>query len=177
MLGMRILWFERDWQGFKSPRDWSRQAVAMTTTHDLPTVAGWWEGRDIDWRTGLGLLGEGHSEAGERDAREREKRELASAFERAGLTEGPAEALPTEVVVDAAIAYVGMTPSPLPIVPLEDLLGEREQPNLPGTIAEHPNWRRRPTAPASSILDDAAPARRLARLRTLRGAAATEEVS
>ncbi len=177
MLGMRVLWFERDWQGFKAPQDWSRQVMAMTTTHDLPTVAGWWEGRDIDWRSGLNLLGEGHSEAGEREGREREKRDLAGAFERAGLTHGPAEGLATEAVVDAAIAFVGMTPSPLPVVPLEDFLGEREQPNLPGTIAEHPNWRRRQTLPAATILDSEAPKRRLAAMRAVRsGAVATEEV-
>lgn len=167
MLGMRILWFERDWQGFKSPEHWSRQAVAMTTTHDLPTVAGWWEGRDIDLRGGLRLLGD-HSAEGEHETRDREKRELAAAFERAGLTHGPAEALPTQGVVDAAIAYVGMTPSPLPIVPLEDLLGQSEQPNLPGTIAEHPNWRRRQMEPAATILDGEAPARRLALLARVR---------
>ena len=40
---------------FTPPSQWRRDAVAMTTTHDLPTVAGWWRGRDIDWRTELGM--------------------------------------------------------------------------------------------------------------------------
>ena len=49
--GMRVLWFERDAQtGFVPPRGWGSTDVAMTSTHDLPTVAGWWKGSDIDVR-------------------------------------------------------------------------------------------------------------------------------
>ena len=36
---------------------------------------------------------------------------------------------------------------------VEDLLGLEEQPNLPGTIDEHPNWRRRLIPAADSLLD------------------------
>ena len=58
--GMRVLWFERDTQaGFMPPRGWGSSAVAMTSTHDLPTVAGWWKGSDIDVRHQHGRLGEG----------------------------------------------------------------------------------------------------------------------
>ena len=59
IMGMRVLWFERDKQDdhFTSPRTWSRGAAAMTSTHDLATVAGWWSGRDLQWRSRLGLLG------------------------------------------------------------------------------------------------------------------------
>src|SRR4029077_617099 len=39
--GMSVLWFERAGKGFKKPGDWPPDAVAMTSTHDLPTVAGW----------------------------------------------------------------------------------------------------------------------------------------
>jgi 4-alpha-glucanotransferase len=44
---------------------------------------------------------------------------------------------------------------------LEDLLGQVEQPNLPGTVMEHPNWRRRLAVSADSVLDDEAVARRI----------------
>jgi len=57
VLGMQVLWFERDNRGgFISPGRWRRDAAAMTTTHDLPTIAGWWSGRDIDWQERLGQL-------------------------------------------------------------------------------------------------------------------------
>ncbi|USB88925.1 4-alpha-glucanotransferase, partial [Burkholderia cenocepacia] len=49
--GMRVLWFERDAQGaFRPPSAWDRDAIATTSTHDLPTVAGWWRGVDLGWR-------------------------------------------------------------------------------------------------------------------------------
>ena len=53
--GMDVLWFERTRLSFKKPSRWRADAVAMTTTHDLPTVAGWWSGEDIRTRRALGL--------------------------------------------------------------------------------------------------------------------------
>jgi len=58
--GMRVLWFERDQHTrFLPSRGWSNTAVAMTSTHDLPTVAGWWTGTDIEVRHRHGRLGNG----------------------------------------------------------------------------------------------------------------------
>ena len=55
--------------------------------------------------------------------------------------------------VEAALGYVAQSPSPLMLAPLEDLLGLAEQPNLPGTIDEHPNWRRRLEPPARELFE------------------------
>jgi 4-alpha-glucanotransferase len=63
--------------------------------------------------------------------------------------------------VDAAIDFVANTPSPLALVPIEDVLGTTEQPNLPGTTNEHPNWQRRLGAPAHDLLRQPAVAHRL----------------
>jgi 4-alpha-glucanotransferase len=49
--GMRVLWFEREADGaFRAPAAWDRDTIAMTSTHDLPTVSGWWRGVDLEWR-------------------------------------------------------------------------------------------------------------------------------
>lgn len=64
-------------------------------------------------------------------------------------------------MIDAAIRYVGHTRAPLVLVPLEDLLGCDEQPNLPGTTEGHPNWRRRFARPVRELLDDEDAARRI----------------
>ncbi|MFD2136524.1 4-alpha-glucanotransferase [Novosphingobium resinovorum] len=64
-------------------------------------------------------------------------------------------------MIEAALRHIGATPCGLAIAPLEDLLAEPEQPNLPGTITEHPNWRRRLTAPLSELLQAPATAGRL----------------
>ena len=67
-------------------------------------------------------------------------------------------------VVDAAIRHVGTAPAALIVLPVEDALGALDQPNLPGTLDTHPNWRRRHAGPAAQLLDDPAVAARLASL-------------
>ena len=96
-------------------------------------------------------------------------RALWQAFVEAGVGDGDAPSSnDTQPVVDAALAFVADTPSPLCLPPIEDLLGIEEQPNLPGTIDEHPNWRRRLTAEARTLLDEPRIARRVAQLATRR---------
>jgi 4-alpha-glucanotransferase len=143
VLGMQVLWFERDHDGeFISRRRWRRDAAAMTTTHDLPTVAGWWSGRDIDWQVHLDRLRV--PEIQERDERAADRERLWSAFRRARCATGttPAADKP-EPVITAALQFIGKSHASLAIAAVEDIVGEPEQPNLPGTLGEHPNWRRR----------------------------------
>ncbi|MDB5486706.1 MAG: 4-alpha-glucanotransferase, partial [Reyranella sp.] len=156
--GMDVMWFERNRGGFRTPARWRKDAVSMTTTHDLPTVAGWWRGTDIEVRDALGLSGEGEPEE-----RRRDRRRLWRAFTASGMAEGPAPAADDPApAIDAALGYVASSPAPLMLAPLEDLLGLAEQPNLPGTIDQHPNWRRRLEPPAARLFDDPAVARRAA---------------
>ncbi|WP_421996848.1 4-alpha-glucanotransferase [Reyranella sp.] len=136
--GMDVMWFERTRLSFRRSSRWRADAVAMTTTHDLPTVAGWWSGEDIRTRRALGMAAEAP------DERARDRSRLWRAFAAAGVggATPPPEDRPA-AAVDAALAYVAQSPAALMLAPLEDLLGLSEQPNLPGTIDEHPNWRRR----------------------------------
>jgi 4-alpha-glucanotransferase len=148
--GIRVLWFERgEWgHGFKMPGDWDRNAVATTTTHDLPTVTGWWRGADILWRN---QIGQTLPRADGRDPvevalaeRANDRAVLWEAFQWAGVAAHGVPAPPPESApVDEALAFVAATPTPLVTYPLEDLLALEDQPNLPGSIDEHPNWRRR----------------------------------
>jgi 4-alpha-glucanotransferase len=154
MLGMRVLWFERDEDGgFLPPEDYARDAAAMTGTHDLATVAGWWRGRDIAWNWQLGRTSRAADEAEDQAARSEDRAKLWSALVAAGVADMP-EPGPEDDgrVVDAAMAFIGRTPSALAIVPLEDVIGAIEQPNLPGTIDEHPNWRRRMPEATDALL-------------------------
>jgi 4-alpha-glucanotransferase len=161
--GMDVLWFERKGFTFRSPALWRHDAVAMTTTHDLPTVAGWWRGTDIDLRRGLGLDDGPEQADAERGARHKDRRRLWRAFARAGVGEGKAPPPDEpESAVDAALAFVATSPAPLMLAPLEDLLGTAEQPNLPGTIEQHPNWRRRHEPPAAALFEAPQVARRAA---------------
>ena len=158
VLGMRVLWFERDEDGpFRRPAAWARDAAAMTSTHDLPTVAGWWLGRDIDWRARIGLVPDRAAAEAERAA---DRAALWQAFRDSGAA--PEGTGPTpEAAATAACAHVARAASTLALLPLEDILAQEEQPNLPGTLDEHPNWRRRYPAPAADLLDTPAVAARL----------------
>ncbi|SKA30492.1 4-alpha-glucanotransferase [Enhydrobacter aerosaccus] len=162
--GMDVLWFEREGDGFLPASRWRDDAVAMTSTHDLPTVAGWWRGADLELRRGLGTASQDDVEQ-----RSRDRTALWHSFTEAKVAEGPPPAADrTEPVVDAAIAFTAVTPDPLALIPLEDMLGTVEQPNLPGTIDEHPNWRRRFAEPAATLLDAPAAARRVSLLNKAR---------
>lgn len=169
ILGMRVLWFERDHGYFIEPARWTPSAMATTSTHDLPTTAGWWMGRDIDARERAGQ-GSAQDAAHDRAARSQDRDMLWGAFEHAGVAQRPApEAGDGAVVIDPALRFVARTPCELAMVPVEDIFGLKEQPNLPGTLDEHPNWRRRLSKTADELLREPAAEARLAVLRQERG--------
>src|SRR5690606_23708138 len=86
-------------------------------------------------------------------------------------------AIPAEAPVDDVIDYVGRTPAPLVLLPLEDLLGLVEQPNLPGTTSSaHPNWRRRLSVTVEELCEQDPGRRRLDILAQARAAAVTKQV-
>ncbi|MDI3306214.1 MAG: 4-alpha-glucanotransferase [Acetobacteraceae bacterium] len=163
ILGMRVLWFEQEPDGrFRPPRNWSPMAAAMTTTHDLPTVVGWWRGRDIEWRERLSLFPKADTATKERKRRQADRNALWTAFLESGAATGdqpgPEQTGP---VVDAALVHVASAACRLAILPVEDALALPEQPNLPGTTEGHPNWRHRLPGNAATLLEDAEVARRL----------------
>ncbi|MGB7036890.1 MAG: 4-alpha-glucanotransferase [Xanthobacteraceae bacterium] len=160
--GMRVLWFERSSEGFAPPRAWPKDTVAMTSTHDLPTVAGWWRGKDIDTRAALGMA----AAETEREDRGRDRALLWRAFRRAKAAAGDEPARDdTATIVHGALRFVAKASSELALLPMEDVLGLDEQPNLPGTIDQHPNWRRRYPGEAATVLKTKMVGRRLASLQ------------
>jgi 4-alpha-glucanotransferase len=173
ILGMRVLLFEQDNTHFKPILDWPDNALATTSTHDLPTLNGWWHGRDIDWSARLGLV-DATGEIEWRQHREREREGL-----RRVLSQDPQnfreESHETDQVLDAAIRFLGHTRAPLVLLPLEDALGIEQQANLPGTTDTHPNWSRRLPGDSESLLDDPDAARRLELLACARLQAAERD--
>jgi 4-alpha-glucanotransferase len=140
VLSTRVLAFERRDGRTIPPQEWPALATACLATHDLPTVAGWWRGADLDERASLGLLAD---EAGERAAREAERQEL-----RALVGPQPDE----DALVAALHAFVSQAPCAMLLVQAEDLAGETVAVNLPGTDRERPNWRRRLPMIAADLL-------------------------
>ena len=164
VMGLRLLIFEHENGRFIPPGRWPRDSVAMTTTHDLPTISGWWQERDIDWWERLGHA-DAATAARQRADRGKERHEMWAAFQASGAAAGPEPACTDGTkAADAACAHLGSTAADLALLPIEDALALEEQPNLPGTTNEHPNWRRRMPAPAGVLLDAPAVERRLAAL-------------
>lgn len=151
ILGTSVLWFEEEMEHawgspsrlrFRAPEHWPRESVATTTTHDLPSSKGWWRGMDLEWRERLNLFAEGDSLGAQQAHRDVERVALWEAMEQRALVQGGPPG-PDEAPVQAMMEFVAQTPAPLALFPVEDLFGEVEQPNLPGTVSGHPNWRRR----------------------------------
>ena len=147
ILSYRLFFFEKHWDGrFRAPNEYPAQALASTTTHDLPTLAGFWKGRDIEVRQALGFV---HDDREQREQRQRDKQCMAEALATAGLlkhelidTVVKSLDLPHEVH-EAVIAFLASTPCQLFALNQEDLTNSTEQMNLPGTTAEYPNWRQK----------------------------------
>lgn len=130
ILGYRLLWFEKNWDGsFKPPDHYPSQALASATTHDLPTLAGFMLARDIEARKAAGFIDEGAYQS-QKAARQEDIRRLEASLENAGFPSDP-------------LGFILATPSLLAMINYEDLSGELEQQNLPGSTWQHPNWRRK----------------------------------
>lgn len=150
VLSYRLLYFERDDAGFyKQPEDYPAQALVAASTHDLPTLAGFWEGRDLALRSELGLFPTEDARNQQVVVRAEARAKLLLALERARLLPAGASVDPqsvpamTPALSRALHAYLARTPAKLMLVQLEDVLEVTEQMNLPGTVDTHPNWRRK----------------------------------
>jgi 4-alpha-glucanotransferase len=169
VLSYRIFMFERRGDGsFVAPGDYPPLAAASAATHDLATLKGFWLGRDIEWRRRLGLYPDRAAEATEAGERRRDRHKLLEALGGEGLL-GPGrftEFLPDDAepvygaeLGEAILAYLARARARLMLVQLEDVAGEAEQANLPGTTEAHPNWRRRLSARLEEVLAGPAMAR------------------
>jgi 4-alpha-glucanotransferase len=141
----RLLYFEKDeQQNFILPQDYPELALVTVTTHDLPTLAGFWTHRDIKIRDGAGVFDSQQAVKNASDEREADKRKLLGLL--AGLSLLPVHleqnAYPevTGEIHHAVVGFLAMTPAKLFILGQEDLFKETEQQNLPGTTVEYPNW-------------------------------------
>jgi 4-alpha-glucanotransferase len=138
ILSYRLFWFERDGAGnFRRPDEYPAHAVVSTTTHDLPTLAGFASGRDIEARRAAGLIDEA-SYRFQHAARDDEKGRLNAILLATGFTDDP-------------IGFLLSTPCALAVVNQEDLTGETEQQNLPGSTWQYPNWRRKMKIPVEDF--------------------------
>jgi 4-alpha-glucanotransferase len=165
ILSYRLLYFEhrRDGQRARAA-DYPRFSLVAVGTHDLPPLAAFWSGSDIGVRRALGQFASDEEADKERWRRGEERAALAALWREAGLAASQGSG---SVPVEAAHRFLARTPGRIVMVQVEDALGLTDQVNVPGTIDEHPNWRRRLPLPVEAMFADA-------RLRAL-AAAINEE--
>jgi (1->4)-alpha-D-glucan 1-alpha-D-glucosylmutase len=174
LLSCRLLYFERDATGgFTPPAAYPRDALVSIGTHDLPTLAGWWLGSDLRLRRALGLSDDDAARLAQ--ARAHDRLRLLEALARDGrLPAGTdpaaaAQAALTPALVEAVHAWLASSPARLMMVQPEDCLGVTEQNNLPGTVDEHPNWRRKLPVTVEELAAGTAAARLARALAAERG--------
>jgi len=167
ILSYRVLRFERDGAAFRPPERYPSLAVACVATHDLATLAGWWEGTDLNEAARLRLL---QDEAAAVAGRGEEKIALIDALVEAGVTADRFD--PTAPLSDAGAAaihaYVARSNAALALVQADDLALETVQVNMPGTDRERPNWRRKIREPVEILFARSSAQRILAEIRRWR---------
>jgi len=125
-----VMMFERDDQGhFCNFDHYLANALVTLNTHDLPTYAGWRSFGDLKMKRSLGL------DPGETDEARWYALGQLDEILRVNAIDGNG--------LYSVLNFLARTPSRLLAVSIEDLLGVVDQPNIPGTVDEHPNWRQR----------------------------------
>jgi 4-alpha-glucanotransferase len=138
-LSFRLLWFEK-----KLPAAYPAMAMAAISTHDLPTIAGLWTGRDAEAQQAIGV--------GDPKAMAELREHLVKLV---GL---PADA-PIEAVIEKTHRLLGQAPSAVLLATLDDAMAVEERPNMPGTIDAWPNWSIALPKPLESLEEDELPRR------------------
>ena len=150
-------------------------SVASIGTHDMAPFAAWWRGLDITERLELGLLGAEHA-VRDMAQRERDRTLLVKALVAEGLLARPDPgAEPEAAVLTAWLAFLARSEARAVLVFLEDLWGETRSQNIPGTVNEHPNWRRRIPYPLEAMRSLPEVVGRLSLVHDLRTRAETGE--
>ncbi len=149
ILSYRLFFFEKHGDGsYRLPSEYPRQALVSSSTHDLPTLVGFWKGADIEARRAAGMLDDDGCNSQWTD-RTRDKQRMLDGLSRAGLLPDDyprdAQRIPEmdATLHDAAIGFLASTPSMLMLVNQEDLTYETDQQNLPGSTSQYPNWGRK----------------------------------
>jgi 4-alpha-glucanotransferase len=170
ILSYRVLFFEQDWDtgSFLPPKRYPRLALAVAGSHDLPTLVGWWEGRDIDLKERLGLYPSDDEAASQRLRRQQDRTSILKAFLAEGTLKEDAEITAEQFAV-AAHEFLARSGSALVVLQLDDLIGEPDQVNLPATFLEHPNWRRKYSMTLEEMVSSEDTWRRAGHLPQLRG--------
>lgn len=158
----KVLYFEQaSQQAFRAPAQWPRQAMAVSTTHDMPTLRGWWRSDDLRLGSALGLYPDKAVLAGLYRDRQAARKALLRTLLRSGslpprqrFQRGGARM--TRALGQAILSYLAGTQSALLGLQPEEWLDMATPVNVPGTTDAYPNWRRKLSATLEEMFSDPA---------------------
>ena len=168
----KVLLFEKIDGRFRRPDEYMQHALATLTTHDMPTLRSYWEGRDIELRRRLHLYPSVEVEKAIIEERGHDRELLLAALRDQGLSPAapstPFE--PFNAELESALQlYLARSPTALVALQIEDLLGMVDPVNVPGTDREYPNWQRKLDANIEEIAVRSDLAAQLAEIHSTRG--------
>ncbi len=173
VLSYRVFYFERTETGaWKPPGAYQAQSLAVLTTHDLPPLSGYWEGDDIQTRDELGCIASEQARIGMLAERQVDKARILAALQSEGLlppavSDDPAlTPVMTWELAHAIHRYLAHTPAWMVLANIEDVIGLRAQTNVPGTVDQQPNWRRKLNVTVEDLTRDFRFAQLAAQLRS-----------
>lgn len=170
LLSYQVLYFSAENDVWRAPHAYRREAMVCASTHDLPTLRGWWTCNDINWRVKCARTTEAEAVIQRQDRQQDRKRLMDALMGAQALKPDKSYAVASEMHDDVIVAvhrFLAATPCRLLAVQLDDALGTVEQANVPGTVDEHPNWRRKIAVPIEDLNDQPL-------LRAVANAVATE---
>ncbi len=129
-----------------------RDSIASINTHDMPPFAAFWQALDIAVRIRLGLLSASQASQ-ERASRAAVARALVRFLARRGYLPKCPSSVDSRQAIGACTAHLASSPARVVLLNLDDLLGETEPQNIPGTVSEHPNWRLKLREPLERLMD------------------------
>lgn len=169
----RLFYFERDqWENQRPFTEYPQHALVSISTHDLPTLAGFWSYSDIDSRVDMGLI-PAERVVASREERTRHRAKIIERLFNDGFLDGQnAHAAwesthPTDELHTAVMSFILHTPSQLALINQEDLFLDIRQQNFPGTTHEHPNWVTKMRFSVEELRTDPEAIRMARKLRTL----------
>lgn len=155
ILSYRVLFFEQNMKTgvFRRPKEYPQLAVAVASNHDLPTIPAWWLGSDIELRERLKMYPDAAEAGFQSELRERDRHQLRRALEKLRLIGKSSEPEAREWVT-LVYRFLARTNSRIALIQLDDVTGEIEPVNLPGSTVQYPNWRRKLSVTVEGLLEN-----------------------
>ena len=135
-------------------------ALCAVTTHDLPTLYGYWSGKDIEARRNLGIFPDDTIWRKQAEERERDKGLILDALKsQRKVPDGyPSDPLMirkmTPELCLAIYGYLAQTRCKLLLVSLDDIIGTINQQNIPGVVGSYPNWMQKTRVTVEKMFKD-----------------------